>query len=87
MELKRCERCAAITGDLCREIFDCKKCNGTGMLLPDGAANGPTEYGPGSDEKVAILVERYRCGLPLWHEDDEPICRVDGPRWSNPGGA
>ena len=25
---------------------------------------------PGSDEKLAILAERVRCGLPLWHPAD-----------------
>jgi hypothetical protein len=25
---------------------------------------------PGSDEKLQILAERVRSGLPLWHESD-----------------
>ncbi len=25
---------------------------------------------PGTWEKVEILAERVRCGLPLWHPDD-----------------
>jgi hypothetical protein len=33
---------------------------------------------PGTDEKLAVLAERVRAGLPLWHEMDradyeEPI--------------
>lgn len=30
----------------------------------------PTEAPPGSPEKVAILAERLRRGLPLWHPAD-----------------
>ncbi len=29
-----------------------------------------TEALPGSSEKVAILAERIRRGLPLWHRQD-----------------
>ncbi len=25
---------------------------------------------PGSEEKLQILAERVRCGLPLWHPSD-----------------
>jgi hypothetical protein len=30
----------------------------------------PTPAMPGSKEKLAILAERLRLGLPLWHESD-----------------
>ena len=29
-----------------------------------------TEALPGSDQKLEILAERIRSGLPLWHPDD-----------------
>jgi len=32
---------------------------------------------PGTDEKVAMLAERARRGLPLWHEGDR--CSYDDP--------
>ena len=30
----------------------------------------PTEALPGTDEKLSILAERVRRGLPLWHPSD-----------------
>ena len=30
----------------------------------------PTEALPGSEEKLEILCERVRRGLPLWHPED-----------------
>lgn len=30
----------------------------------------PTSALPGSDEKLSVLAERVRQGLPLWHPDD-----------------
>jgi len=30
----------------------------------------PTMVRPGTDEKVAILAERYDRGLDLWHDED-----------------
>jgi len=30
----------------------------------------PTKSLPGSDEKLAVLSERIRAGLPLWHPQD-----------------
>lgn len=30
----------------------------------------PTEATPGSEEKIQVLEERYRRGLPLHHADD-----------------
>ena len=40
-----------------------------------GASSGPsrfeaTEALPGSEEKLRILAERVRQGLPLWHKED-----------------
>ncbi len=40
-----------------------------------------TEAMPGTREKVEILSERVRCGLPLWHprdrfESDDPRTRI-----------
>jgi hypothetical protein len=31
---------------------------------------GSTQAVPGSDEKLAVLAERIRMGLPLWHPSD-----------------
>ncbi len=30
----------------------------------------PTSSLPGSDEKLAVLSERIKAGLPLWHPED-----------------
>lgn len=30
----------------------------------------PTGALPGSDEKLAVLAERLRQGMPLWHPED-----------------
>ena len=27
---------------------------------------------PGTEEKLAVLAERVRAGLPLWHDADRP---------------
>ncbi|HEX5471299.1 MAG TPA: hypothetical protein VFW73_05405 [Lacipirellulaceae bacterium] len=27
---------------------------------------------PGSDEKLEVMAERLRAGLPLWHKSDRP---------------
>ncbi|HVT28479.1 MAG TPA: hypothetical protein VHE81_10745 [Lacipirellulaceae bacterium] len=27
---------------------------------------------PGTEEKLEVLAERVRAGLPLWHESDRP---------------
>ena len=35
-----------------------------------------TEAMPGTDEKVGILADRIRRGLPLWHPDDR-LCYGD----------
>jgi hypothetical protein len=33
----------------------------------------PTSAAPGSEEKVAVLAERARLGLSLWHPHDAPM--------------
>ena len=47
-----------------------------------GLANGnftakrsgcPTQAKPGSPEKIAVLAERVRQGVALWHADDAPL--------------
>src|SRR5205085_9778990 len=35
----------------------------------------PTEAQPGTPQKVAVLEERARLGLALWHPDDAPLDR------------
>ena len=34
----------------------------------------PTEALPGSQEKIDVLAERARLGLPLWHHRDRVDC-------------
>lgn len=44
---------------------------------PDDQATGefdPTEALPGSQEKIDVLAERARLGLPLWHRQDRLDC-------------
>lgn len=36
----------------------------------------PTSALPGSDEKLSILAERLKSGLPLWHPQDR-LCHDD----------
>lgn len=36
----------------------------------DGADYASTQALPGTDEKLAVLSERVRRGLPLWHPRD-----------------
>lgn len=36
----------------------------------DDESFNPTRALPGSDEKLAILADRLRLGLPLWHPSD-----------------
>lgn len=36
----------------------------------------PTEALPGSEDKVAVLMERARLGLSLWHPDDATLERA-----------
>jgi hypothetical protein len=38
-------------------------------------ASRPTAAAPGSEEKVAVLMERARLGLSLWHPHDAPMDR------------
>lgn len=42
--------------------------NGKHKLPP-----GPTTALPGTPEKVAILAERARMGVSLWHPEDAPM--------------
>lgn len=44
--------------------------NGSVEMLPP-----PTGAPPGSPEKVAILEQRARMGMALWHPDDAPMDR------------
>ena len=48
---------------------------GTGnrCALPDEATPAP----PGSAEKVAVLEERARLGVSLWHPADRPLPQLD----------
>lgn len=44
---------------------------------PDDADGKPfdaTQALPGSKEKLAVLAERVRRGLPLWHQQDRVDC-------------
>ena len=44
---------------------------------PDESPSGefdPTEALPGSSEKLDVLAERLRRGLPLWHASDRLDC-------------
>jgi len=45
---------------------------GNGNLIVPMPGN-PTMAAPGSAEKVAILEERARQGVSLWHPDDAPM--------------
>lgn len=36
----------------------------------DGGDYSPTSAMPGTGEKLEVLAERVRCGLPLWHNRD-----------------
>lgn len=51
---------------------------------PDGESEqgfDATNAMPGSAEKLSVLADRVRAGLPLWHPADrrtyEPIDRID----------
>lgn len=37
----------------------------------------PTEYPPGSKEKIEILRRRVEESQQLWHEDDMPLIRIE----------
>ena len=77
---RRCENDAAATSHLQRE-----KENGVPISVLEAVKMGIWDYEPpavddgcfnstralpGSDEKLAILAERLRQGLPLWHSKD-----------------
>lgn len=36
----------------------------------------PTNYGPGSEGKIAVLSARYHSGIPLWNKRDNSVCSV-----------
>jgi hypothetical protein len=40
--------------------------------LIDGAGFRATKAIPGTKEKLDVLADRVRAGLPLWHESDRP---------------
>lgn len=74
-------RCLSVDG----ERFVCDRCHGLGRArcriledgLPDhGAADlsrwQPTEHGPGSAGKVAVMMQRYARREPLFHALDAP---------------
>jgi hypothetical protein len=46
---------------------------GSGIGAGGSQAVLPTTAQPGSAEKVAVLEERARLGLSLWHPDDAPM--------------
>jgi hypothetical protein len=50
--------------------------NGTANLAPPVPPE-PTDALPGTPEKVAVLEERARLGLALWHPDDGPDTEGD----------
>jgi hypothetical protein len=57
-----------------RNILDAIR-EGDWFFEPEGVE--PQEYPatsaiPGTKEKLAVLAERVRSGLPLWHESDRP---------------
>ncbi|HEY4761760.1 MAG TPA: hypothetical protein VIH42_14375 [Thermoguttaceae bacterium] len=35
---------------------------------------------PGTKEKLEVMAERLRCGLPLWHEADREAIDAPPPR-------
>jgi len=41
-----------------------------------------TEALPGSNEKLAVLAERVRMGLPLWHPSDRRDCEYESQELS-----
>ena len=45
----------------------CPDCNAIGA---HNVATGPSDFAPGSREKVAILCSRYDAGIPLWNDFD-----------------
>ena len=40
---------------------------------------GGTDAMPGTDEKVHVLAERIRTGLPLWHPSDRDDAESPAP--------
>jgi hypothetical protein len=38
----------------------------------DGEQYPATHAIPGTDEKLRVMAQRVRAGLPIWHEKDRP---------------
>jgi hypothetical protein len=59
---------------MCKNVLDAIR-DGDWFFEPERVE--PQEYPatsaiPGTKEKLAVLAERVRSGLPLWHESDRP---------------
>jgi hypothetical protein len=62
------------THDLRRSVLDAIR-EGDWYFEPerlDGSRYDPTSAIPGTKEKLSVLAERARAGLPLWHDQDRP---------------
>jgi len=46
-------------------------------LLHAGLSSGPTTALPGSEEKIRVLAQRARLGVPLWHPLDARLPLAD----------
>ena len=46
----------------------CDECEGVGWFGIDSFR--PTQARPGTEDKVAVMAQRYRDGRPLWDEQD-----------------
>jgi hypothetical protein len=51
------------------------------LLLTGAVSGGPTDAGPGTVRKVAVLCVRQDGGLPLWHPDDATGYGRDAEEW------
>jgi len=64
-----CEECSGHGRFVERDKeYNCPLCDGQGWY--GVSPHGPTDAGPGTTKKVAVLKERYAAGIPLWHKDD-----------------
>jgi hypothetical protein len=43
----------------------------------DPAEFDPADAMPGTEEKLLVMAERVRCGLPIWHQSDRE--EIDAP--------
>lgn len=57
-----------------KEILKNLSRNGEAHLVPMAK---PTNAQPGTAEKIRVLQERIRSGLPLWHPKDPHYTRID----------